>query len=61
MSPSNASGQSFTFACGTAAVATLPLVQDEEDLALGCECANPSLQIEAWDADTAAQPSQKFN
>ena len=23
-------------------------VDDEEDLMLGCECANPALQIERW-------------
>jgi hypothetical protein len=27
---------------------------DEDDLALGCECANPALQIDAWNADSAA-------
>lgn len=61
MTPPNASAQSSTFARGAGAVATLPLVQDEEDLALGCECANPALQIECWGAEGAAQPMQKFN
>ena len=28
----------------------------EEDLALGCECANPALQIEVWRHEAAAQP-----
>lgn len=26
---------------------------DDEDLVLGCECANPALQIERWDQETA--------
>jgi hypothetical protein len=28
--------------------ATLPASFDEFDYALGCECANPALQIESW-------------
>lgn len=27
---------------------------DDEDLALGCECANPALQINDWNADSAS-------
>lgn len=33
---------------------------DEEDLAIGCECANPALQIECWGEGTDAQPLQQF-
>lgn len=28
----------------------------EDDVALGCECANPALQIEVWSHESAAQP-----
>ena len=28
----------------------------EQDFAIGCECANPALQIETWRHETAAQP-----
>lgn len=61
MSPPQAFAQTSTRSPVPARVATLPLVQDEEDLALGCECANPALQIETWGAEGAAQPLQKFN
>jgi hypothetical protein len=33
---------------------------DEEDAAIGCECANPALQIESWCDEAAAQPLQQF-
>lgn len=36
-------------------------VQDaanEDDFALGWECANPALQIEVWGREAAAQPLQ---
>ncbi len=33
---------------------------DEEDVAIGCECANPALQIECWSEEAAAQPLQQF-
>jgi hypothetical protein len=33
-----------------------PSHEGEEDLALGCECANPALQIEVWRHEAAAQP-----
>ena len=32
---------------------------DDEDYAIGCECANPALQIETWGHDAAAQPFQR--
>lgn len=28
-------------------------VQDDDDVVLGCECANPALQIERWGQDDA--------
>jgi hypothetical protein len=31
---------------------------DDEDFAIGCECANPALQIESWGRETDAQPLQ---
>ncbi len=34
---------------------------DQEDVAIGCECANPALQIESWGDETAAQPLQQFH
>jgi len=32
-----------------------------EDVAIGCECADPSLQIESWAADCAAQQLREFH
>ena len=32
----------------------------EEDVAIGCECANPALQIEMWGREATAQPLQQF-
>ena len=32
---------------------------DEDDFALGWECANPALQIEVWGREAVAQPSQR--
>ena len=35
--------------------------RDDDDLALGCECANPALQIDVWGREAdAAQPLQKM-
>jgi hypothetical protein len=34
---------------------------DAYDVAIGCECADPSLQIESWAADCAAQPLREFH
>ena len=61
MSPPNNFAQSSTPARGTPVNVHAPLTADEEDLALGWECANPALQIESWGAEAAAQPLQKFN
>jgi hypothetical protein len=36
------------------------LLPGEEEFALGCECANPQLQIECWQVEAAAQPLQQF-
>jgi hypothetical protein len=29
---------------------------DDEEVALGCECANPSLQIDCWTQEAAKPP-----
>jgi hypothetical protein len=34
--------------------AALRWLAEQEDYALGCECANPALQIECWAQDLAA-------
>ncbi len=34
---------------------------DAYDVAIGCECADPSLQIESWAAESAAQQSGEFH
>ena len=61
MSPPNNSAQSSTPARSAPMNVHAPFPANEEDLALGWECANPALQIEAWGAEAAAQPLQKFN
>jgi hypothetical protein len=33
---------------------------DDEDLALGWECADPALQIEVWGLEATDQPLQRF-
>lgn len=38
---------------GAALEAASRWVDDDEDLMLGCECANPALQIERWGQDEA--------
>lgn len=61
MSPPIPSAQSSTQQRGGAVHLHPPFPADEEDLALGWECANPALQIEAWGREAAAQPLQPFN
>jgi len=61
MSPPNPSAQSFAPPEGAPAAMGVTRSFFEEDIALGCECAYPALQIEAWGADADAQPLQKFN
>ena len=61
MSPPNPSAQSSTPARGGHGNPAVVFISDEEDLALGWECANPALQIEAWSTEAAAQPLQNFN
>lgn len=34
---------------------------DAYDVAIGCECADPSLQIESWATDRAAQQLGEFH
>ena len=36
-----------------------PPAWPDDDLALGCECANPALQIERWGQESA-QPTQEL-
>jgi hypothetical protein len=33
---------------------------DDHDIALGCECANPALQIERWDHEAANPPRKPY-
>lgn len=33
--------------------------QFDDDLAIGCECANPVLQIERWGQEEGAQPQRQ--
>jgi hypothetical protein len=35
-------------------------VATEDDYAIGCECANPALQIESWAGEPVAQPLQRL-
>jgi hypothetical protein len=51
-----ASAQIFTAARDVHAADPAAARRDEEDIALGCECANPALQIEVWRHEAAAQP-----
>lgn len=34
--------------------------QLDEDIAFGCECANPALQIERWGQDADAAPRELY-
>ena len=49
--------QSSTPAGRNAFAGEMPSPQDEEEIAIGCECANPALQIDAWDELAAAEPA----
>jgi len=51
-----ASAQIFTAGRGMHAADAATLRDGEEDVALGCECANPLLQIEVWRHEAPAQP-----
>jgi hypothetical protein len=33
-------------------------IEDENEIPLGCECANPALQIERWGQEAPPGPSQ---
>jgi hypothetical protein len=33
---------------------------NDDDFALGWECANPALQIDAWDGERVSQPLQSL-
>jgi hypothetical protein len=48
-------------AAATAAADLSPGRWSDDDIALGCECANPALQIERWGQEEATQPIQQFN
>jgi hypothetical protein len=37
-------------------VTTYSSFDDDEELALGCECANPALQIDSWVEETTTEP-----
>jgi hypothetical protein len=52
----SASAHFFTSSRGAHAAGGAAACNDDEELALGCECANPLLQIEVWRHEAAAQP-----
>jgi hypothetical protein len=56
MNPASSSANSATRPLAPASVPYARGVFDEEDLALGWECANPALQIELWGSEAVAQP-----
>ena len=33
-------------------------IEDENEIPLGCECANPALQIERWGQEAPSGPAQ---
>jgi hypothetical protein len=59
MNHSSPSAQSATPPHAPGTVPYARGVFDEEDLALGLECAYPPLQIEVWSAEASAQPLQQ--
>jgi hypothetical protein len=60
MNAPSSTAQSSTRQMAIGAAAELPRALDEEELAIGCECANPALQIEVWGNEAAAQPLRDF-
>jgi hypothetical protein len=38
----------------------LPAFPQDEDLALGCESANPALQLEGWEPQLPALPAPRY-
>jgi hypothetical protein len=60
MNNPGSSVQSSTPPQAAAVVMPSPYALDGEDYALGCECANPALQIDVWARGDDAQPLQQF-
>jgi hypothetical protein len=59
MNNTGSSAQSSTPPQATAGVVPSPYELDGDDYALGCECANPALQIDVWGREDEAQPLQQ--
>ena len=60
MEVSSSTAQSATSSGGPGALPTGLLAPGDDDVAIGCECANPALQIESWGREDCAQPLQEF-
>ncbi|MEJ6023988.1 hypothetical protein [Ramlibacter sp. PS4R-6] len=58
MNASSQPTQSFTPARVAEPVRDALALADDHDFAIGCECANPVLQIDVWGREAAAQPLQ---
>jgi hypothetical protein len=59
MIPSSSPAHSSTPPQVARAVAPASDAPEEEDLALGWECAYPALQIDVWGSEASAQPLQQ--
>ena len=61
----SAQPQPVLFSNGTRAMATTPVDTSarwqsvDDDLALGCECADPALQIERWGQEVLPFPQSR--
>jgi hypothetical protein len=60
MNASSQTAQSSTSLRAPEAAGDVFARASEDDFAIGCECANPALQIEAWCPEAAAQPLQRL-
>ena len=60
MNPPGSPAHSSTPPQAARAAAQAAALADDEDLALGWECANPALQIDVWGTEASAQPLQEF-
>ncbi len=60
MTPSNAKPNSSTPRDTAGAAPRTFSPADAEDFAIGCECADPALQIEGWAREATAQPLHEF-
>jgi hypothetical protein len=60
MNASNNTAQSSTSAGMQDAMQVGLEAANDDDFALGWECANPALQIDAWDGERVSQPLQSL-